>query len=205
MPEVKVLFAVLEDYIHQQTIDEALYGYYEHQYIRRFPDIDDWDHFINQYYIDYDVGHLRDMAHFIVMDAYRKQLEELEITLYGIHKVLALSEEQEHDVEHILDQYEETQQARRVVGSRLEGLHNKIVARQKELEESAKIKSEEQREEEPPVVVVEPRLSTRRRLTKAIKRKFQRIRVSYLMSFSYRSTRRVLLDFISLFRDPPPP
>ncbi|KAE8621683.1 hypothetical protein XENTR_v10004924 [Xenopus tropicalis] len=125
------------------------------------------------------------MAQFIVMDAYRKQLEELEITLYGIHKVLALSEEQEHDVEHILDQYEETQQARRVVGSRLEGLHNKIVARQKELEEAAKIKSEEQ-QEEPPVVVVEPRLSTRRRLTKAIKNKFQRIRVSYLMSFSFR-------------------
>ncbi|KAE8586850.1 hypothetical protein XENTR_v10021782 [Xenopus tropicalis] len=191
---LQVLFAVLEDYIHQQSFDEAIYGYYEHQYIRRFPDIDDWDHFINQYYIDYDVEHLRDMAHFIVMDAYRKQLEELEITLYGIHKVLALSEE-EHDVEHILAQYEETQQARRVVGSRLEGLHNKIVARQKELEEAAKIKSEEQREE-PPVVVVVPRLSTRRRLTKAIKKKFQRIR---------RSTRRVLHNFISLFRDPPPP
>ncbi|KAE8603870.1 hypothetical protein XENTR_v10014489 [Xenopus tropicalis] len=53
------------------------------------------------------------MAHFIVMDAYRKQLEELETTLYSIHKVLALSEE-EHEVDHILFQYEKTQQARRV-------------------------------------------------------------------------------------------
>ncbi|KAE8604260.1 hypothetical protein XENTR_v10014644 [Xenopus tropicalis] len=182
MPEVKVLFTVLEDYIKLQTIDEALLGYYEHHYLRRYPDTDDWDHFINQYYVDNDVGHLRDMAHFILMDAYRKQLEELEVTLYDIHKVLALSE-QEHEVEHILDQYEETQQARRALGPRLECLSNKIVARQKELEEAAKIKSEEQ-EEEPPVVV--PRLSTRKRLRKAIKKRFQRIQVIYLMSFSFR-------------------
>ncbi|KAE8622171.1 hypothetical protein XENTR_v10005125 [Xenopus tropicalis] len=154
----------------------------EHHYLRRYPDIDDWDHFISQYYVDNDVGHLRDMAHFILMDAYRKQLEELEVTLYDIHKVLALSE-QEHEVEHILAQYEETQQARRALGPRLECLSNKIIARQKELEEAAKIRSEEQ-EEEPPVVV--PRLSTRKRLRKAIKKRFQRIRVIYLMSFSFR-------------------
>ncbi|KAE8603869.1 hypothetical protein XENTR_v10014488, partial [Xenopus tropicalis] len=67
-----------------------------------------------------------------------------------------------------------------VLGPKLEALHNSIVARQKELEEAAKIKEEET--EEPPVVEV-PRLSTRRRLMKAIAKNFNRI---------WRSTRRAI-------------
>ncbi|KAE8621971.1 hypothetical protein XENTR_v10005052 [Xenopus tropicalis] len=113
----------------------------------------------------------------------QKQLEELEITLYHIHKLLALSEE-EHEVDHVLFQYEKTQQARRVLGPKLEALHNNIVARQKELEEAAKINGEEI--EEPPVVEV-PRLSTRRRLMKAIAKNFHRI---------WRSTRRAITSFL---------
>ncbi|KAE8621969.1 hypothetical protein XENTR_v10005052 [Xenopus tropicalis] len=183
MPEVKVLFAVLEDYIKETTFDEAILDYYEHHYIWKREATDDMEDFISQYYIDNDVEHLRNMAHFIVMDAYRKQLEELEITLYHIHKLLALSEE-EHEVDHVLFQYEKTQQARRVLGPKLEALHNNIVARQKELEEAAKINGEEI--EEPPVVEV-PRLSTRRRLMKAIAKNFHRI---------WRSTRRAITSFL---------
>ncbi|KAE8593904.1 hypothetical protein XENTR_v10019368 [Xenopus tropicalis] len=113
MLDVKVLFAVLEDYVKEKTFDEAILDYYEHHYIWKREATDEMEDFISQYYIDNDVEHLRNMAHFIVMDAYRKQLEELETTLYSIHKVLALSEE-EHEVDHILFQYEKTQQARRV-------------------------------------------------------------------------------------------
>ncbi|KAE8612209.1 hypothetical protein XENTR_v10012765 [Xenopus tropicalis] len=109
------------------------------------------------------------LVHYFML---QKHLEELEMTLYHIHKLLALSEE-EHDVEHILTQYENTQQARRVLGPKLEALNNKIVARQKELEEAAKTTQEEQ-EEDPPVIEV-PRLSTRKRLVKAISRTFRRI------------------------------
>ncbi|KAE8622079.1 hypothetical protein XENTR_v10005085 [Xenopus tropicalis] len=193
MPEVKVLFSVLEEYMKENTFDEAILAYYEHHYIWKHGDDDDLEHFFNQYYIDNDVEHLRDMAHFILMDAYRKQLEELEVTLYDIHKLLALSEE-EFEVDHILSQYEETQQARRVLGPKLEALHNKIVARQKELEEAAKTRPE-QPEEDPPVVEV-PRLSTRQRLVKAIKTTFRRI---------WRSTRRRLPSFLPHLRHPPAP
>ncbi|KAE8604972.1 hypothetical protein XENTR_v10014917 [Xenopus tropicalis] len=184
MPEVKVLFSVLEEYVKERTFDEAILAYYEHHYVWRHGANDDLGDFFSQYYIDNEVEHLRDMALFICMDAYRKHLEELEMTLYHIHKLLALSEE-EHDVDHILTQYENTQQARRVLGPKLEALNNKIVARQKELEEAAKTTQEEQ-EEDPPVIEV-PRLSTRKRLVKAISRTFRRI---------WRFTRRRLPGFL---------
>ncbi|KAE8612220.1 hypothetical protein XENTR_v10012766 [Xenopus tropicalis] len=90
----------------------------------------------------------------------------------------SLLPQEEHDVEHILTQYENTQQARRVLGPKLEALNNKIVARQKELEEAAKTTQEEE-EEDPPVIEV-PRLSTRKRLVKAISRTFRRIWVMSL-------------------------
>ncbi|KAE8612222.1 hypothetical protein XENTR_v10012768 [Xenopus tropicalis] len=92
MPEVKVLFSVLEEYVKERTFDEAILAYYEHHYVWRYGANDDLGDFFSQYYIDNDVEHLRDMALFICMDAYRKHLEELEMTLYHIHKLLALSE-----------------------------------------------------------------------------------------------------------------
>ncbi|KAE8621966.1 hypothetical protein XENTR_v10005049 [Xenopus tropicalis] len=94
-----------------------------------------------------------------------------------LFNVESLLPQEEHEVDHILFQYEQTQQARRVLGPKLEALHNNIVARQKELEEAAKINGEEI--EEPPVVEV-PRLSTRRRLMKAIAKNFHRIWVTDL-------------------------
>ncbi|KAE8621965.1 hypothetical protein XENTR_v10005048 [Xenopus tropicalis] len=87
MLDVKVLFAVLEDYVKETTFDEAILSYYEHHYIWKREATDEMEDFISQYYIDNDVEHLRNMAHFIVMDAYRVRNREKHFRLPALAPV----------------------------------------------------------------------------------------------------------------------
>ncbi|XP_031762286.1 uncharacterized protein LOC116412321 [Xenopus tropicalis] len=191
MPALRMLLRALEDFRAEYTNFEQILSYYELFYRRHFGKMEDLEHFLRSYAACHKNIYKDNIANYLTMIKYRKQLKVLERAYYRLYKILSRSPNV-HERRSIRRQYFKYKRLHRTVRRNLRVIRKKIMEKEKELEEVAgtsklqeeplapeKNKGQEpsasrEEEEVPP----EENLTLGRRVKKAVTNRLQRIWIS---------------------------
>ncbi|KAE8593565.1 hypothetical protein XENTR_v10019197 [Xenopus tropicalis] len=191
MPALQMLLHALEDFREEYTNYEQILSYYELFYRRHFGKMEDLEHFLVSYATRHK-NNYENIANYLTMIKYQKQLKVLERAYCRLYKILSRSPNA-HERRSIRRQYFKYKRLHRTVRRNLRGLRKKIMEKEKELEEVAgtstlqeqPLAPEKNKGQEPPasreeeeVPPSEENLTLGRQVKKAVTNRFQRIWIS---------------------------